>query len=154
MAANTQCGPSAEAEPPISSSDSENRQQMEPTWVESSTTNTVRGHTPLESGASLANNASGLERIWEQDSIWSEGPKGQKEKNIQGPKQKERPGGQGGDYGAPTFMVGMDHSKLSSNPSKQTTLEGDLADGANREGFEKARTGKVVNTPPFTLDAC
>jgi hypothetical protein len=134
-----------EAEPPISSSDSENR---------NSTANTVWGHIPLEPGASPTNNASGLERGWEQDFIWSKEPKGQKEENIKGPRQKGRPGDQGRDYGSSTFMVGMDHSKLSSNPSKQTASEGDLVDGANRAGSEKARTGKVVNTLSFTLDAC
>ncbi|PMD60269.1 uncharacterized protein K444DRAFT_612844 [Hyaloscypha bicolor E] len=42
----------------------------------------------------------------------------------------------------PAFMVGMDHSKLSSNPPKQTASEGDLVDGANRESSKKPRTGK------------
>jgi hypothetical protein len=121
---------------------------MEPTWVESSIANVVRGHIPLEPGASPPNNASGLESGWEQDFIWSEEPKGQKE------KQKRQPGGQGGDYGSPTFMVRINHLKLSSNPSKQTILEGDPADGANGEDSEKARTRKVVNIPPFTFDAC
>jgi hypothetical protein len=84
MTANTQCGRSAaEAEPRISSSDSENRQRMEPTWVERSTANTGQGHIPLEPGASPANNASGLE-----------GGEGQKEKNIQGLRQKGQPSSQ------------------------------------------------------------
>jgi hypothetical protein len=98
IAANAQCG---------RSSDSENRQRIEHTWVENSTANTVRGHIPLEPGAS-----------------------------------------------GPAFMVGMDHSKLSSNPPKQTASEGDLADGANRESSKKPRTGKVINTPPFIFDVC
>ena len=154
MTANTQCGrSSAEAEPLISSSDPEKRQRMEPTWVESSTGKSGQGQMPLEPGASPANNASGLERGCEQDFILLEEPEGQKAKDIQDPRQKVQPGSQGGDYESPTFMVEMDHSKLS-NSSKQTTSDKDLPHGANREGSDKAGSGKVVNTPFFTLDAC
>jgi hypothetical protein len=124
---------------------------VEPIWVKSSTEKSRQGHIP---GASPANSASGLERGCEQDFILLEEPEGQKEKNIQDPRQKVQPGSQGGDYESPNFMVEMDHSKLSNNSSKQTTSEEDLPHGANREGSEKAGTGKVVNTPFFTLDAC
>jgi hypothetical protein len=105
---------------------------MEPTWVEKSTADTVREHILLEPG--LASTASGSERGQEQSFIWSEETEGQKERNIQ-----------------PTLMVGMDHSKLSSNTSKQTASEDDLADSAKREGSETSRARKVANTPPLHL---
>ena len=145
---------SAEAEPPISSPDSDNRPWTELTWVESSTSNTGLGRTSAEPGASAGIDSSGLEKGRAKDLIWVEEPVWQRGENIQGSRSNGQPDGQGGDSGPSTSMVGMDHSTPSANSSKQTTPEGDLSDGANisrrnsvvakREGSENTLTTKVV----------
>jgi len=103
--------------------------------------------TSAEPGASTAIEALGLGEVHTEDYILVEAFEGQKENNIQNPRSKGRPSGDGGDCRRSTFMVVVDHSEPSANTPEETVSEDEFTEGANQQGFENILTGKVVSIP-------